>query len=219
MTETVVRSFRHDDRVPLRQLFDRAGADSPVDQLWGHRDSEAAVYLDPYMDTEPESLLVAHGDGRLVGYLTGCVDSSRFPTESERIDRAIKEHRLMRRPSVLRFFLRSLRDLALARLRHEESMGDGFTDPRWPAHLHIAVLAEFRGTGVAEQLMTHWLTRLDEARVPGCHLQTTVDNPRAIRFFERMGFTRHGATPAIPGVRYNGHRQHLQTMVLSLPGT
>ncbi len=49
--------------------------------MWGHIDSEAAVYLDPYMDLEPASLFVAEHDGTLVGYLTGCIDTEAFPSE------------------------------------------------------------------------------------------------------------------------------------------
>jgi len=134
--------------------------------LWGHPASEAAVYLDPYMDPEPESLFVA------------------------------------------------VIDVALAALRHEPTAGD-FADARWPAHLHINVAPEARGTGAAYGLMARWFARLRETGSPGCHLQTVVENTRAVRFFERMGFARHGPTPLVPGIRYGSKRLHQQTMVWS----
>lgn len=209
----VIRRFEDADRQPLRDLFDHAGDSSAVEQLWGHADSEAAVYLLPYIEREPESLLLADDGGRLVGYLTGCRDSAQFPSESERMDQAITEHKLLFRPRTLAFFLRSLGDLAVSRVRREEKISGEFADPRWPAHLHIAVVEEYRGKGVAEQLMGTWLRLLDEEGVRGCYLQTLVENVRAVRFFERMGFTPHGATPAVPGARYQGGRVHLKTMV------
>ncbi len=83
-----VRAFDEEDRAALRALFGRrAGAGSPVAALWGHEESEAAVYLTPYMDREPSSLFVAVVDGTIVGYLAGCLDSSAFP-RGERTDRA-----------------------------------------------------------------------------------------------------------------------------------
>ncbi|MEU6265088.1 GNAT family N-acetyltransferase [Saccharopolyspora shandongensis] len=68
------------------------------------------------------------------------------------------------------------------------------------------------GTGAAAGLMNRWLDRLREAGSPGCRLQTLRENTRAIRFFERMGFAKHGPTPLVPGIRHDGKRLHQQTM-------
>lgn len=207
-----VRPFAESDRAELTTLFGRAGEGAPTASLWGHVESEAAIYLTPYMDHEPSSLFVADSDDGLVGYLTGCLDSAQFPSESERIDRAIKEYRLALRRGPAAFFARSLVDLAVAKLRRQPLSGD-FSDPRWPSHLHINVAAEARGTGAAEALLNRWFARLAEAGSPGCHLQTLVENARATRFFTRVGFTQHGPTPLVPGLRYEGKRVHQLTMV------
>jgi hypothetical protein len=63
--------------------------------------------------------------------------------------------------------------------------------------------------------MGRWLDRLRAAGAPGCHLQTLVENTRAVLFFERMGFVPHGPTPLVPGIRHQGRRLHQQTMVWS----
>jgi GNAT superfamily N-acetyltransferase len=209
-----IRAFAETDRAALRELFPRAGEGAPTASLWGHPPSEAAVYLDPYMDLEPESLSVAVVAGRLVGYLAGCRDSARFPSEEERLAAAIRRYRLFWRPRAAAFFARGLVDVALAALRREPTAG-AFGDARWPAHLHINVAREARGTGAAAGLMGRWLGRLRETGSPGCHLQTLVENPRAVRFFERMGFARHGPTPLVAGLRDGGKRLHQQTMVWS----
>ena len=65
------------------------------------------MYLIPYVDVEPDSLFVAAVDGQLVGYLTGCIDSSTFPSEAERISQAIRQHRLVLKPGMLRFLARA----------------------------------------------------------------------------------------------------------------
>ncbi|WP_030173107.1 GNAT family N-acetyltransferase [Spirillospora albida] len=211
-----VRSFVETDRAELRELFGRVGEGSPTASLWGHLDSEAAIYLIPYMDLVPESLFVATVDGALVGYLTGCPDSSAFPSETERMTRAIKEYKLALRPRTSAFFGRAMLDSVSALLRREPTAKD-FDDDRWPAHLHINAAPEARGTGAADALMNRWLERLTRSGSPGCHLQTLVENTRAVRFFERMGFTPYGPTPLVPGLRYNGKRLRQQTMVWDAP--
>jgi ribosomal protein S18 acetylase RimI-like enzyme len=211
---TEIRAFAEADRAGLRELFGLAGEGAPSGSLWGHEESEAAVYLDPYMNLEPSSLFVAAVDGALVGYLAGCLDNSTFPTESERVEAAVREHRLIFRPRAAAFFVRAAADVAWSALRREPTAGD-FDDARWPAHLHVNVAPEARGTGVADGLMGRWLDRLRETGSSGCHLQTLVENTRAVRFFERVGFARHGPTPLVPGLRYGGGRLHQQTMVWS----
>ena len=59
--------------------------------------------------------------------------------------------------------------------------------------------------------MISWWLRA--AGSPGCYLQTVVENARAVRFFERHGFTPHGAAPVVPGLRVAGRRVHQRTMV------
>lgn len=211
---TEIRTFTETDRAGLRELFGRAGEGARPASLWGHQESEAAVYLDPYMDLEPASLFLAVVDGALVGYLAGCLDGAAFPSESERVEEAVRRYRLILRPKPAAFFACAMVDVVWAALRREPTAED-FDDVRWPAHLHINVAPEARGTGVAAGLMDRWFDRLKEAGSPGCHLQTLAENTRAVRFFERMGFARHGSTPPVPGIRHGGGRLHQQTMVWS----
>lgn len=211
-----IRSFTEEDRPELRVLFGRAGEGSPTGSLWGHEESERAIYLDPYMDLEPDSLFLAIDGGRMVGYLTGCLDSAAFPTESARMEAAMRRDRLFLKPRPVAFFARALLDMAWAAVRRIPTAGD-FDDPRWPAHLHINVAPEARGGGAAHGLMDRWLERVTERGVAGCHLQTLVENTRAVRFFERKGFVAHGPVSAVPGLRHEGRRVRQQTMVWNPP--
>lgn len=208
-----IRTAVASDRAELLQVFGRAGEGSPTGSLWGHAASEADVYLLPYLDLEPESLFVAVVDGALGGYLAGSL-GDRLPDEATRLERAIRTHRLVLRRRPAAFFLRSVLDVAGSAVRGVPSAGE-LCDPRWPAHLHINLLPEARGTGAAAWLMDGWFARLRAAGSPGCYLQTLVENARAVRFFERMGFERHGPTPPVPGLRGPG-RLRQQTMVRSV---
>jgi len=92
-------------------------------------------------------------------------------------------------------------------------------DRRWPAHVHINLLPECRGRGAGAGLMRTWLDSLKAQGVPGCHLQTTLENTRAVRFFESAGFEKHGSATPEPGFRSrDGKRLHIQLMVQPLGG-
>ena len=103
-------------------------------------------------------------------------------------------------------------DTTWLRLRRVPLAGE-LSDPRWPSHLHIDVMPVARGTGAAARLMELWFERLREGGSPGCYLQTSAENHRAVAFFERVGFRRYGDNPVVPGMRYAGERMHQQTMV------
>jgi GNAT superfamily N-acetyltransferase len=209
---TEIRTYRDPDLHPLRALFERAGEGSPSGGLWGHTPSERAVYLDPYLQHCPDSLYLAEQDGELVGYLTGCPPGAGVPGEEERLLRALGSPSMLLRPSTVRFLARAAVDGLRAKRSGEAPSGE-LLDPRWPAHLHIDVAPEARGTGAADELMSAWLRELDGT---GCYLQTLVENPRAVRFFERFGFVPYGPTPMVPGVRHRGERVHQLTMVRPL---
>lgn len=214
----MIRTYTPADHDALVDLFARAGADSPSGDLWGHLPSERMVYLDPYIERCPDSLFLAEIDGHLVGYLAGCPDSARIASEDERLTRAIIRHKVILKPRSLPFFVRSLVDVARSRLRGGEVVASGAAvDQRWPAHLHINVVPEARGTGAAQELMGAWQDRLTQSGSPGCYLQTLVENTRATRFFEKSGFVPHGSTPLVPGVRYRGRPVHQLTMVWRPP--
>lgn len=211
-----IRHYAEADRTAVFELFGRAGEGSPTGELWGHRESEAAVNLTPYVEHAAGTLLLAEDDGRLVGYLAGCLDGTAFPSESDRMERAIRDHRLLLRAGPMRFFARSALDVLRTKIRSAPSAGE-LEDPRWPSHLHINVVPEARGTGAAADLMVRWLSEVVTRGSPGCHLQTLVENTRAVRFFERMGFVKHGPTPLVPGIRYEGRKVHQRTMTWTAP--
>ncbi|WP_278265993.1 GNAT family N-acetyltransferase [Nocardia sp. AG03] len=207
-----IRGFTEQDRTDLTKLAELAGSGSPTESLWGHPESEAAVYLTPYLDREPESVFVSvDDDGALTGYLVGAVDSARFPSEEERMTDAIRRYRLALRRGPALFFARAIADTITSRLRRHDMAGD-YTAPDFPAHLHINVTPAARGTGAAEALVHRFLDHARDAGAPGCHLQTLTENTRAVRFFTRLGFTPTGAPADVPGLRYQGRRVHQQTM-------
>jgi ribosomal protein S18 acetylase RimI-like enzyme len=150
----------------------------------------------------------------VVGYLAGCMDTAAMtPSTDELMKAVIRKHWLILfRPGTAGFLYRGLFD----GIRDRERASGDFIDPRWPAHLHINLLPAARGTGLGAALMERWLDQLKEADSPGCHLLTLVENTRALSFFEKMGFRKHGDPTLVAGIRgEGGERLHQQIMVWS----
>jgi ribosomal protein S18 acetylase RimI-like enzyme len=209
-----IRPYRSQDRTAVRHIAFATGyMGEPVDWLWGDRESFADVITKYYTDREPESLLVGECAGRVVGYLSGCVDSRAAAGSAAReIARVVRRGAFLRR-GMASFFWRSILDLA----RDREVRDDVLRDTRFPAHLHVDLLPEGRGRGLGRRLMEAWLARLRERGVPGVHLGTFAENANALRFFGGCGFAPHGAPLRVPGFRTRGGaRMHVQWMVRSL---
>jgi ribosomal protein S18 acetylase RimI-like enzyme len=214
MAEIDIRPYTPKDRERVRFIvFETGYMGDPVDWLWRDRESFADLFTGYYTDREPESLFVAESEGDVVGYLTGCVDSSRVLGRDMRELLRIIGRGALFRPGLAGFFWRSIFDV----VRGGSISEDVLTDARWPAHLHIDLLPKARGRGVGRRLIDRWLVRLRELGSRGVHLGTFAENRNAIRFFEACGFERHGEPAAVPGFRTReGERMHSQWMVQSL---
>jgi RimJ/RimL family protein N-acetyltransferase len=215
----VVRPYEPRDRAAVRHVcFETGLMGDPVADQWRDSESFADLFSSYYTDHEPESAQVVEIDDVVEGYLLGCVDSSRASSVASLAARHVVRRGIAFRPGTAATVWRSVGDVVtdLARRRITLAALD-FADDRWPAHLHIDLLAPARGTGAAGTLVTRWLDSLRAADVPGCHLQTMAENTRAISFFERMGFARHNEPVPAPGLRdRGGARLHLQVMVNTL---
>lgn len=216
-----IRPYRASDRRQVQDIAWLTGdMGRPAARYWAHRESFANLWTSYYTDCEPEHLLVAesaesdgHFDGRVIGYLAGCVDSRRAPDPSTEFLQQVLRHALWVRPGTAAFCWRAVADVLLSGspLLHE------LHDPRWPAHLHIDLLPDSRGHGIGQRLMDCWLNVLRARRVPGCYLITLAENRSAIAFFTRCGFRPHGKQQPVPGLRSSaGARLHAMTMVIDL---
>jgi ribosomal protein S18 acetylase RimI-like enzyme len=215
----VVRPYRFEDRAAVRDVCYRTGyLGRPIDWQWFDAESFADMFSGYYTDREPESALVVEIDGVVLGYLLGCLDTERAPSAGAAAARHIVRRGIAFRVGTAGVIWRtvgdSLVDIAKQRLDPRELE---FSDPRWPAHLHIDLLPDARGRGVGHQLVSRWLDSLRTRNVPGCHLQTFAENTNALAFFEAMGFRRHGEPAIVQGLRSPaGERLHTQVLVQDL---
>jgi ribosomal protein S18 acetylase RimI-like enzyme len=209
-----IRAYEPRDREAVRRIcFETGYMGEPIGWQWRDRESFADLATGYYTDREPESTLLAECDGRVVGYLTGCADSERTRGFAAQEVRRLLRRGALLRPGVAGVFWRSLFDL----LRDRQAPDEFLADPRWPAHLHINLLAEGRRRGLGRRLVTRWLERLRAAGSPGVHLGSFAENGNALLFFEACGFRRHAEPARVPGLRTReGRRMHVQWMVQSL---
>lgn len=215
MSALRIRPYRAEDRAAVRHICHATGfMGEPADWYWRDAESFAEVWSGYYTDREPESAFVVEdAEGRVVGYLLGCVDTRRAPDPARRTAQLALVRGLLARPGTAGFLWRALGDV----LTGSASSSSTPVPERYPAHLHIDLLPEARGRGAGRALVACWLERLRGLGAPGCHLGTLAENRGAVAFFERMGFRRHGAPCRVPGLRSRaGARLHAQTMVREL---
>ena len=215
----LVRPYEPSDRGRVRHVCFATGfMGEPVDWQWRDAESFSDVFSAYYTDVEPQSASVVEIDGVVCGYLLGCIDSRAARNPARIAGRHIVRRGIAFRPGTAGMIWRSVGDVIGDLARRRVRMADlDFDDERWPAHLHIDLLAEARGHGAGQALVRGWLTELRMRQVRGCFLQTMAENTRAIRFFEAMGFERHGGPILVPGMRQrDGSRLHIQAMVQDL---
>jgi GNAT superfamily N-acetyltransferase len=104
-------------------------------------------------------------DHSVVGYLTGCVNSSLKPRLDKIMYSQFMKYGLLFRPGTAGFLWRGMLDT----IRDKQVAKDDFIDERWPSHLHINLLPTARGTGLGSALMGRWLEQLKQSGL-GCHL-------------------------------------------------
>ena len=219
MTEITIRPYEPSDRDAVRHICYVTGfKGEPIDFQWRDEASFADMHTRYYTDREPESITVADAGGEVKGYLLGCRDSSRAWSLESVIRPHLTRRGIAFRPGTAGFIWRAIADGITDAARGRSKPSDmEFSDPAYPAHLHINMLADIRGTGVGRRLIETWLDELRRSEIPGCHLQTMAENTNGIAFFEAMGFARHGDPVLIPGERSpEGGRVHVQTMVQRL---
>lgn len=187
MADVTIRAYRPHDRAIIRRIAcDTADLGRPIDSVFRDRDLVAEALTAYYTDYEPGSLWIAEHDARVVGYLTGCLESRRYwPVMARRVVPKIAGRALWRGSVWNR------QVLWLLRAAWGTWKAGGLSRPfpsEFPAHLHVNLEPEFRGRGAGAQLVDRFVQQLKAARVRGAHASVSERNEPACRFFERLGF-------------------------------
>ncbi len=183
----VIRKYRPEDREAVREIsWNTADQGRTVDLYFHDHVAVADVLTRYYTDWEPGALWVAQCDGRVVGYLTGCLDTSRCNRSTlwtigpRAAAGAVGRGALWRGETwrLLSALIRTIRRGGTPKVDFDT----------YPAHLHINLRQGYRGRGLGRQLIEHFRQQVLEQGLRGIHLVAWGENQDGRRFFETMGF-------------------------------
>lgn len=185
-----IRKFKETDRDKVRKIATSTVTGYPRSDL----KLVADLLTNYYVNYEPEHLLVAESEGRVVGYLSGCFNGTRC--------RWIKSTRVIPKAIVKALFRGEIgwREVRYLGSFIYVTMHGGLRNAPpagYPAHFHINVLEDWRGMGLGTKLASEFLSMLEESGVSGVHVRVRKNARRASRFFRSLGFTRENGYPIL----------------------
>jgi GNAT superfamily N-acetyltransferase len=152
----IIREYNPSDRAALREICRQAARHQPDPLFLQDDELVVMLFLDYYLDYEPDCCFVAESSGRVVGYIVGCKDTAVY-------------EKVLRRRIAPRVLLRIARKIITLQYRRRDSyralwwrlaMRPGaltFDEVRpsmikYPAHSHFNVEPGYRGQGVGYKL-------------------------------------------------------------------
>jgi len=197
MNKIDIRAYKSEDRAALRTLCcDVADRGLPIENFFPDRDVAADLLTKYYTDYEPRSTFVAQCDGRLVGYINGCMDNRRYGLVvfwllmPSLLVKAFKRG-IFFRPEVhqmLRGMLKNWRRIFVWRKQSFHSH---------QGHLHIGVAGDFRGQQVGRNLLKALVDHSIGQGIVELTASVHDANKAAGIFFESQGFTVRERYPMV----------------------
>ncbi len=134
----------------------------------------ALMYATYYAHSERETSFVLDDNGEAVGYIICAPDFKRF-FKSFRKNEAKELFKLDKKFGLLAYFL---------------PLGYLPFYKKYPAHLHINLLDDYRSKGYGAELINTLASKLKKMHIPGVMLIVDKENEGAQRFYKRMGFSK-----------------------------
>lgn len=185
-----IRPYQESDEAAVRRICLLTGDDGgDGTALFPDADLLSDIFAIPYTVFDPDLCFVAvDGDGgRVVGYIVGTADSSRFARQFRQhwLPRVSGRHQAP--PEHPDRAAEDPQSVMAWRLHHPRA-----DDPRlladYPAHLHVDLLPEAQGQGCGRALMMCFLRAAREHGAQGVHLGVSATNTNARGFYARLGF-------------------------------
>jgi ribosomal protein S18 acetylase RimI-like enzyme len=210
----LVRPYRQRDASALHAIcIATADLGDPGDHLYEDAALLHLVFLDPYLEFEPDLAFVVQDEAGAAGYAVGTADTDHFHA---RWAEEWSPHFVASHPDPADL---STADDHLARLLHHPgSVVPAGLAERYQAHLHIDLLPRVRGRGAGRHALRVLLAALAAAGADGVFVGVDPRNAIAAAFYRSLGFAtmtadgvwmartlpqageaRSGATPAHGG--------------------
>jgi len=206
-----IRPYKAEDRAALRMLCcDVADRGGPIEKFFPDRDFAADLLTKYYTDYEPQSSFVAQCDGRLVGYINGCMDNRRYGL--------VMFWLLL--PSLLVkgfkrgiFFRRETLQMAAGMLKNWRRIfvwrKKSFSSHQ--GHLHIGITQDARRQQVGQRLVETLSDAAERSGVSELAASVHDANRAAGIFFEAQGFVIRERYPMI--MIREGKEEHYQSLL------
>ena len=212
----LVRRYQPDDEEAVREIcFETAMLGSSMapyfDDVW----LVSEVLVGCYFRFEPQSLFVAVADGRVIGYLSGCLDSDVLMRNCRNHLLASVLPHLFLSGHIVRPKSWKLARFAVRHARAALPLKKCVQDSH-PAHLHLNIASTCRGHGVGRALMDAFLSYASAAHSPGVHLSTA--SAKARDFFARSGFHMVAAAEVATMKKGKHHSTYLMTKEFGVVG-
>ncbi len=186
MQKIIIRPYSPTDRDSIRFICCETGfSGEPVDPLFCDRHAFADFFTKYYTDWEPESSFVGEVDGKVVGYLNGCL-RYRYHGFAEKCIIASLVPKVCWR-IVSGDYNQQSRSFLRWCILHGNKETPAF--PKQSAHFHFNILPEYRNSGIGLRLFNRFVEHLNEHKTKRVYAQLqTSDNKRTLRLFNRFGF-------------------------------
>ncbi|MBF0512320.1 MAG: GNAT family N-acetyltransferase [Candidatus Omnitrophica bacterium] len=211
MNKINIRAYEPSFRSQLRQICcDVADRGEPIERIFPDRDIAADLLTKYYTDYEPRSSFVAVCDGRLVGYINGCLDNRRYGLVMfwllipQLLVKAFKSG-IFFKPQVLGMLKAVLENWPRIFTWRKGSFHSH------QGHLHIGVASDFRHQDVGASLINALIEYAAQKGI--VELEATVHsaNKEASIFFEKQGFEIRARYPMVM-VR-DGQKERYQSLL------
>jgi ribosomal protein S18 acetylase RimI-like enzyme len=180
-----LRPYHASDLYALYRICLLTGAQgADASQLYRDHELLGHCYAAPYAVFEPDLCVVLTHDGAPCGYVLGTRDTAAFAARCETDWFPVLRTRYPLPPPD-----DESPDAQLMRYLHAGRRVNPDV-AAYPAHMHIDLLPVAQGQGWGRQLVQAFCDRLRALDVPAFHLGVGMGNPRAIAFYERVGFHR-----------------------------
>jgi ribosomal protein S18 acetylase RimI-like enzyme len=183
MSDFSIRSYKSADTSAAYEICLKTGnSGQDATHLFSDPLVLGHIYVGPYMEFEPQSVFILEDDQGPCGYIMGVLDSQTYyqwmhsewlpkirvdykkPTgDPDTWNETEKITNLLFQPESQRLF-------------------SGF-----PAHLHIDLLSRAQGKGQGKLMMDHFIDYIRKNKIPGVHLELSVNNDRAFGFYCKYG--------------------------------
>jgi ribosomal protein S18 acetylase RimI-like enzyme len=182
-----IRLARPDDQAAAYDVCLKTGDHGRDGEPFYRDDPDALgrLFVGPYLAYEPELSLVVEDGRGVCGYALAARDSRTFYAQYDR----------HWRPKLCQQFPRPSGDAAKwtrAQTVHSWYHQPDYYCPEpyetYPSHMHIDLLERARGQGIGRRMMEQLMDALQQRGSPGAHLNVSVLNTPAMRFYGRLGF-------------------------------